>query len=305
MRLSLLALLALAACGDGNPLFDEDGGAPPAPPGPTDPAIPEAVAGNLGAATFVPPSAGNPDGSLRVRITALDAPDVTAGYARAAGLDVPGYTAYAIQDDPLDRLFVGMGAESGDGALEGVLVVGGGQFNTYFGGVDYGRTGPYSGASGLVSYAGTYVGMLNVNVSLPVPPGTDPAVVPGQPLRVTGDVFLNADFADNSVNGAIFNREIADGGVSLTLVDIVLVPTDIDATGRFAGAVERFGEPGSVIGSHAGVFGGTGATSVAGGVRLDGDFIDEVDDEEEYGLFVLDQCGQAGTPAICGIVDVP
>ena len=59
----------------------------------------------------------------------------------------------------------------------------------------------------------------------------------------------------------------------------------------------------SGIGSFAGVLGGTDATSMSGGIHLDGDFVPESDNEEEFGIFVLNQCGTAGEAAICAGVD--
>jgi hypothetical protein len=158
--------------------------------------------------------------------------------------------------------------------------------------------------NGLVSYAGTYAGLLNVgttNGTLPVPPGTDPSLIPERASRVTGDIFLNADFTDNAVEGAITNRQSADLGT--VFADVILVPTAIDGNGRFQGSAEApGGQP--AIGSYAGLFGGTGATSVAGGTHLQY-FDDRFTNEEERGVFVLTRCGLAGDAPICDGVNPP
>ena len=302
-------------CGDGQPFtFDTT---EPTPPDPTDTdgIVPEAVAGNLNDVAWTPPTAGNPDGTLFVEITSLDTTPIRGQYRRNENLDLPGYTAYSRQEDPLDRMFIGMVAQSADGGVMGALVMDGGQFTKYFGGTFFEQTDTYTAHDleqpdhGLVSYAGDYVGMLNLeaprpNEALPIPLGVDPALWPEQATRVSGQIFLNADFADNTVNGAIYDRVAVD--YAAPLPDIFLIPTDIAAAGTFGGDTVD-GEQVDV-GDYAGVFGGTGATSVAGGLFLNGDFIDTiggvgVTNENEYGIFVLNMCGQPGGAAICGVVN--
>jgi hypothetical protein len=310
-----LLLAALSGCGDGQPFTF--GTADPTDPDPDAPTgiVPESVAGNLSDANWTPPTAANPDGTLIVEISALDTTPVRAEYTRNPNLDVPGYTAYSQQEDPLDRMFIAMVAQSADGSVTGALVMDGGQFNKYFGGIHFEQNGRYTPHvpeqpnNGLVSYAGSYVGMLNgdaprPNEALPVDPGTDPALVPGQAIRVEGQVFLNVDFADNMVNGVIYDRTAID--IAAGLPDVVLIPTEVAAAGTFEGTAENPEQ--EEIGSYAGVFGGVGATSVAGGIYLNGDFIQEIngfviDNEEEYGLFVLNQCGLSGDAAICDNVN--
>ena len=126
---------------------------------------------------------------------------------------------------------------------------------------------------------------------MPIPAGTDPSLIPDQASRVTGQIFINADFADNAVNGGVYNRVNIDRNETLT--DLALIVSDIDASGRFLGTVELRGGTTS-IGSYGGTFGGLNASGVAGGIHLDGDFIDNVEREEEFGIFVLTQCGLAG-----------
>lgn len=298
----VIALTALVSCGDGQPFTFGNTTDDPVIDDPTDVnGIPESVAGNLQFLSYDPFFH-----TLEVEITSLDVPAPNPMYNRDARLDLPGYEAYSYQDDPLDRMFIAFVAQSNDGELIGGVVMDGGQFNKFFGGSYFERNGPYSNATangGLVSYAGTYVGITNIdapgNELLPVDPGTDPDILPSQGTRVTGDIFINADFNDNTINGAISNRVLVDYAQAIPTV--YLIPTDISSEGTYAGVVENPAQ--IVIGSYAGTFGGIGATSTAGGIHLDGDFVPGVVNEEEYGVFVLTQCGQAGDAAICDAVN--
>jgi hypothetical protein len=265
-------------------------------------AIAASIAGDLDGGTY-----SVADGTLTVQIT-LDAPGPVARvYSRNAALDVPGYIAFSQQDDPLDRIFIGMGARSADNSVEGVLAMDGGQANRFIGGTTFRQIGAYSEpplgpTTGLVSYAGNYIGLSNLaatsnGIGLPVAPGTPPALIPDQASRVTGQVFINADFTDNAVNGLVVNRTNIDRGEDL--VDLALIITAIDANGRFLGTVEINGEPETSIGDYGGTFGGLNASGLAGSIHLDGNYIDNVDNEEEFGIFVLTQCGLTGDAAIC------
>jgi hypothetical protein len=87
---------------------------------------------------------------------------------------------------------------------------------------------------------------------------------------------------------------------------VILVPSTIEANGTFAGTTERWvnDDPEMpVTGDFGGVFGGTGATAVAGVVALTKiyrtDTGDEIDGGLEHGLFVLQKCGTPGAAAIC------
>ncbi len=312
---SLLALLA--ACNDGQPFtftpVDLEGEVDPAEPVPeeeddpvSDDGVPESVGGNVETVTYRPGS-----NFLSVQITSLDSTPVTAVYERNPALDVGGYRAFSQQEDPLDRMFIGMAKRTADGATQGVLVMDGGQFTKFFGGTHFQRTGAYTPHiprqpdNGLVSYAGRYVGLLNINAprpneALPVPAGTNPDFIPAQPARVRGDVFVNADFADNSVNGAISNRQLLDFG-NAVIPSVFLIPTEIDEDGRFSGDVENANQDG--VGTYAGTFGGSRASGIAAGVHLDGDFLPGVENEEEYGIFVLNKCGTANDANICDTVN--
>lgn len=301
---SLFALLS--ACGDGQPfsfegLTQED----------VDPdveevnGIPAALAGNLNGVTYNPSNK-----TLLVEISSLDSTPISAKYNRDDRFDVPGYIAFTKQEDPLDRMFVGFVDRTADGGAQAVLVHDGGQFGTFFAGTSYSQVGAYSPHNprqpnnGLATYAGEYVGALNAHARgdriAGVPDGTAPAVRPGEPVVVTGDVFINADFADMSLNGTIYNRDVAliPG---LELEDVFLHPTTVDGNGVFGGEINNTENKG--VGTFGGNFGGNGATGVAGSVYMDGDFISAVDDEIEYGIFVLDKCGTPASVDICSAVN--
>lgn len=239
---------------------------------------------------------------MEVTIYALDGDTVSAVYARNATYDTPGYQAYTLQDDPLDRFFTALAATSSDGSSQAVVVMDGGQFNRFFGGASYAQIGEYTAPeSGLASYAGNYVGLLNISTrDGTLPSGADADLLPQRSGRVTGDIFLNVDFADLALNGAITNRVDVDG-IGVTLDTVVLVDANLAADGSFAGKAEDRELSG--IGSFAGVLGGTDGASMSGGLHLDGDFIPDADLEQEFGIFVLQQCGTAGDAAICTGVD--
>ena len=246
--------------------------------------------------------------SLQVNIDGADTTPLLATYTRDSSLDVNGYLAFRMQEDALDRLFIALAKESADGAVRAITVADGGQFNYYFGGGVFERDGAFDRptigtgpGAGQVSYAGSYSAVTNVGltggptfVGIAVPPDTDSSIIPGQPSRVSGDIFLNANFADNTVNGAIYNRLIVDTGFDLRTV--ILVPTAIAENGTFAGNAEFDVE--EVIGTYGGIFGGTDANSVAGLVHLT-QFEDDWDNEQEHGVFVLTQCGPNNTLPIC------
>ncbi len=304
---ALLALLA--ACDDDQPL-NFDGETPTTPPTtPTDgedPLNPDElppvngvfgpVAGDLDAGSF----STSGGGTLQVSIT-LDDDVLLQTYTRNAAYDVPGYLAFTTQDDALDRFFTAFGATSNDGDVQAVLAMDGGQFTKYFGGVTYSATDYTAPSSGLASYAGTYVGMSNFGTrDGTLPSGANPDILPERATRVTGDVFINADFTDNTLNGAIYGRTSLDG--SPVGVDTVfLVPTGINADGSFTGGSENRAQEN--IGSYSGTFGGTNASGIAGGVFLE-EFDEGVENEQERGMFVLNQCGTPGEAAICNDEDV-
>ena len=213
-------------------------------------------------------------------------------------------------------MFVGLARTSSEGSVTAVAAGDGGQNNRVFHGGDFQRNGPWSAptgtsaaGSGQVSYAGTYAAVTNIRAPrpgeiLPVDPGTDPVLVPDQPSRVQGDIFINANFTDNSVNGAIYNRVLVDH--SFGLQSVIMVPTTIEANGTFLGITERWvnDDPSmTVTGDYGGVFGGTDAVAVGGVVALTkiyrSDTGDVMEGALERGVFVLQQCGTPGDAAIC------
>lgn len=312
--LPLIAAVAISACegstGKDNP-FQED-------PEDTEEqaeasTINEALASNV--SNVSKPGAD----TITVEIFALDGTPLTNSFTRNAALDTAGYMAYTAQEDPLDRMFIALAAESLDGSVHAGVAIDGGQFNYFHGGGYYQRDGGFNAPSigngpgeAQVSYAGNYAAVTNISSSegadlLPIPPGVDPddlPDLPGQPSRIEGTIFLNANFADNAVNGEIYNRVLIspiDNTTTLVLDDLTLVVSDIDENGEFFGDVEMSGEVGSDVGDYGGIFGGNGATSVAGIVSVS-DHIDDVENEQEYGVFVLTQCGQPNDAAVCDIV---
>ena len=136
----------------------------------------------------------------------------------------------------------------------------------------------------------------------------DPTTLPDLPsesFRIDGLIFFNANFADNTINGEIYRRNLinpADLSVQSTQPNIELIVTEIDANGEFLGNAEIEGAVGTDVGDYGGIFGGTSARSVAGVVVLE-DFNENIEDEEEIGVFVLTQCGQPNDAALCDIVN--
>lgn len=323
LRFLTLAVVAplLLGCGGNplnNPLFSAETTDPGTTPDGTEPVlqttpvvVPAALAFNLTNARVIA-GTGGADDTLLVEISALDTTPLVATWERNPALDIAGYQAFFIQEDALDRLFVGLAAASADGSTRAVVAGDGGQFNTYFAGTKYERTGGYTPpiasqagpGNGQVSYKGKYAGLLNGGggrgQAIPIPPGrnTAPTEIPNQPAQVTGDVFVNANFADNKVNGVVKNRTTTIDGTGQGLEDVVLTPSDILANGTFVGDTQR---PSDVdpektkTGTFGGVFGGTNASSVAGAIHLDEQVYDRFDTKItgaiERGVFVLDQCG--------------
>jgi hypothetical protein len=248
------------------------------------------------------------NGTLTLTGLSLDSTPEAVTYARTASLDVDGFSAYTLQEDPLDRLFIGLAGRSSDGVVSAVVAGDGGQFNRVFNGALYERSGNFDAptigsgpGAGQVSYAGQYAGLWNggvnssssTSVLLPVPSGTDSSLIPSQAARVQGDVFLNANFQDATVNGSIYNRTLVDYDAALP--NVVLVPTTILDNGTFEGGVEYEDETGN--GTYAGLFGGTDSRWVAGGVSLT-DADPDVSNEIERGVFILEQCNTSSA-AIC------
>lgn len=321
----LMAAALLGGCGGGSNPFEPD---PVVEDGTdTDPdtvtattpvTVPAGLAGNVQDISFDAAA-----GTISVSGLSLDEVPVTATYRRRPGLDRPGYLAFTAQDDPLDRHFTAYVAQSNNsGAVRAGVIGSPGPRNRAFSGGFFERDGGYtppevSETTGLVSYAGNYVGVTNGGDPaggdlLPVPAGTPDELLVSQALTVTGQVFINADFADNNVEGNIFGRSIVETGQDLP--SLVLVSSQIAANGTFNGGVEYdLGDPRSnsdsatPAGSYGGVFGGPNAEGVAGVVSLtEFDGVGNplgFENELERGIFVLDQCGAAVSAAICATVN--
>ena len=288
--LGLAAVAVVSACGGGNPWLDDD-----EPPATT---IPKELLGDLESFDYDPVAQ-----TLIVRGISLDNTPFATTYTRKPGLDVPGYEGYSTQSGSLDRHSTAYVREIN--GTRAAIVVTGGQFRHYFGGSHYSRSGAYSPPtvgpnSGIVTYAGNYVGLLNMAGDggdlLAVNPGTPNDVRPVQAAEVTGKVLINADFADNIVNGVVYGRVIpSNTSIDLSQQSIDLAPTSIEADGTFTGDAERSLVP---VGTYGGLFGGKDATEVAGTLFVT-DHITGLNQIEEYGLFVLSQCGTANADPIC------
>jgi hypothetical protein len=292
--LGVAAATFLSACSGGNPWLDDGGDGGDG----TTPTIPAELLGDLESFTYDPVAK-----TLVVRGISLDNTPIDAVYTRKPGLDVPGYEAYTTQAGALKRHATAYVQER-DGARAAVIVTGG-LFGQYFGGGSYSRTGAFdppavTEPNKLVEYAGDYVGLLNIAGDdgdlLQVAPGTDDDVRPDQAAEVTGSVQLIADFASNVVEGRVYDRIIVDQPtIDLSGQNIDLASTEILADGTFTGDATQIKVD---KGGYGGVFGGTDASAVAGTLFVEG-HIDGISDIEEYGLFVLSQCGTANADPIC------
>ncbi len=287
--LGFAAASMLSACSGGNPFLDDDPDTGTPPPG----NIPADVAGDLDAATFVPDPT-NP--RLVVTGVAYNGTPLPVEYDRtatSATLDSPGgqYTAFTRQPDALNTHTTAYAREVA--GTRGVLVVSGGLDGYYNGGVSYSRSGGFdrpaaNPANADIRYDGEYVGLLNYPddgaALLPVPPGTDPDVAPGQAGRVFGQARIDADFSTNRVKGLVYNRRYEAAGLDIP-ENLEIAPTDILEDGSFAGEVTVAKQ---TKGTYGGTFGGPEAQAVAGGLFAK-DHITGLARVEEYGLFVLER----------------
>lgn len=263
--------------------------------------LPSAIGGDLNRITFNPATE-----TLQVDMSALDASEALATYARAPALDRDGFLAYQVNEGNLQRTFTALTRQSDRGTVLAAVVADGGQFNRRFGGGYYARLIPLTMPvpdgtpnSGLVTYTGDYLGLFTPGASSGLP-GIPAEVDTSTNYRVIGNILLNASFSDLAVNGGVFGREAIDatGATVLALESIALIYTDIDeATGSFIGEVEFVAETQDVIGNYGGAFAGTDASDV-GGVLL----INPIRDEDgmwENGAFVLGVCGMPGEGPLC------
>ncbi len=296
IMLSLALVGGLAACSGGNPFQEETGtGGDPDGTG----AIPEQLANNLESFTYSPT-----DQTLTIRGVDLEDGPFEETYRRRPGLDRGEYEAYTAQDGSLDRHSTAYVRDIR--GTRAAIAVTGGQFRYFFAGGAYGNAGNFSAPAtpeslrdgGLVTYAGNYVGLLNVPGSdedlTAVAGTTEPAFLPSQAAEVTGRMLINASFADGTINGVITSREITDFPGTV-VSDLELAPTEIGADGTFFGdATVNLGK----VGEYGGIFGGAGATEVAGVVHAGG-HITGITNPIEYGAFVLAQCGTPQADPVC------
>ena len=308
-----VALAALSACGDGNPFSagqnPGDGSDPDAF------VIPQEVAGTVTNFTYNPSA-----GELTLTGLLRDGDETTVTYRRRAALDQGVYQAYTFQDDPLDEHTTVYVRERGD--VAGAVAVTGGQFTYYSGGTNFRRVGAYdpivpseANDRGLVTYAGEYIGLSNLNgprTDLLAPPAVDPdavgsSVQPAQASVVNGRVLINVEFATNELAGEVYDRVIdSERFGRVAIPDLIIVPTTMNDDGTFVAEVEL---PGSRqdVGGAAGIIGGQDSDVLAGGLFAEEHFADSiaVGGEEEYGLFVLGRCGgpQQDPSTECSVVD--
>lgn len=285
------AAFFLASCG-GNPFVDTTGGTgggttdPGTTPG-TSSGIPAALKGNLQSVTY-----DETAGTLSVVIVPLDSSPQTLVFNRDPARDTSGFLAFSYQETSSLRYTLGLAGVSADGnAVAGLT--GSGQFAQVVWGSAYAASNfAAPAAGGLATYSGDYVGILNTGSNVPgsiFNPGSP--FQPGIPFRVTGQVMINADFTDSSVEGAIGNRTVVEDPTIPVEPDVFFEISSIAADGSFAGNVIK--PDLTVIGTYGGAFGGADATSVAGAVEMD-----HGSNLLERGIFVADQCA-AGDPPPC------
>ncbi|MEO0402019.1 MAG: hypothetical protein AAF214_06555 [Pseudomonadota bacterium] len=311
--------LGLVACGDGNP-FNTDGDAPAVTTTSSaaqvsDVAVPAEILNDLESINFDATT-----NTLTVTGLTQDGVPLINEYNHVAASFVDGFETFTGQNDPIGRHATAFVA-SRDGGLQAGVVMTGPQFNRFFGGTFYDRSGDYEAPTAPesrfdVTYVGNYAGGLNfpgpLTDRLPIAPGVDPDVdLPQQTAYVRGLMFVNVDLNDMSVEGEIYNRTGVfgqDGSGNLVsdstipgfvgLPDIVLVDGALEGDGTFSGNLEVDGVVGEDIGDFAGVIGGPGGNAAVGGTTLS-DYTTLFDNEIEYGVFVLDLCDATSTDPIC------
>ncbi|MGJ8625705.1 MAG: thymidylate synthase [Sulfitobacter sp.] len=289
--------ISLSACGSGTAPFGGTTTQTDGSGGGTAGAIPAALAGTVDSFTYNPNSQ-----TLSIQGVEGDNNALNGAYRRRPGLDRVGYQAYTAQDASNGRHST-VYVRDIDGTRAAVVATGVQYQNLYAGGA-YSNTsytprvqpGSNEPDSGLVYYTGHYVGLLNGPGSSEdlTPPnnGESPSVTTVQAAEITGDMQMTADFATLNVDGIIYNRRLVDFAdpatptVPAALADIALQGTTIAADGTFLGVAEQQNQ---ARGEYGGIFGGTGATAVAGIVHVE-DHIDNLTNEEEYGVFVLGEC---------------
>jgi hypothetical protein len=264
--------------------------------------VPVEVAKNLRAINYDPTGPG----TLKVNMDGLTASPLVATFVRAPKLDIAGYRAFTYQETGLQRSHLALVSENARGNLEAGVVADGGQFNRHFGGGHFARVDTFTRPTvragvetGQFSYAGTYAGVFLPGDLSTTSPQLPDGLQPNVPLRTQGDALINANFANDLVNGGVANRVLLDDkGAQIAQLDGITFPaTAIDSNGQFLGDVEFQGKPGTSIGDVGGIFGGTGASDVAGVIVINP--ISGNGDIWEYGVFNLPRCDLAGASPIC------
>jgi len=298
--------LGVAACGDGNPFTSAT--TPGGGTGSSD--VPALILNDLERISF---NATN--NTLTVTGLTQDGVPLVNEYRYIPTTFAAGYETFTGQNDPLGRHATAFVA-SREGVQAGVVMTGG-QFNKFFGGAFFERTGGYSAPTTPdsrfdVTYYGNYAGGINgvgpITDLFPTT-GLDPDVgTPNQTAYVRGLMFVNVDLNDLSVEGEIYDRTGVFASGLTDLPDLVLVEGTLTGDGTFSGNIEfdardtNTGTPndpvGNDIGDFAGVIGGPGGNAMAGGVTLS-EFTDDFVNELEYGVFVLDLCVAGNTDPIC------
>ncbi|MEL6620533.1 MAG: hypothetical protein AAFP16_16785 [Pseudomonadota bacterium] len=310
--------LGIASCGDGNPFTTTDDTTTGTPTTGGTSAVPTNILGDLTRIDF-----NAADNTLTVSGLTQDGVPLVTEYTAQAGTFAPGFVTFTGQNDPLGRHATAFVA-SRDGLQAGIVMTGG-QFNNFYGGSFFERTGGYTAPTAPdsrfdVTYIGNYAAGLNgpgpVTDLLPVTGAIDPDVnLPGQTAYIRGLMFVNVDLNDMSVEGEIYDRTaVLQDPVNPTvpvfgdLPDLVLVDGTLAEDGTFTTNLEidasdpNPGAPddpiGTDVGDVAGVIGGPDGGSIVGGTRIE-DFTEDLDNEIEFGVFVLDICTAASTDPIC------
>lgn len=316
--ISVCALvLVVGACSGSNPFTVVDAGTVGTPTTPAATGIPAAVQGDLTSFVYDPVA-------QTLSVTGIDniGNTPTTAFRRRANLDVMApdgtvaYEAYTAQAGPLNEHATSYLKTISD--VTAALTVTGGQFTQHEGGAVYSRNGSYTPApvsaqnsQGLVEYAGSYIGFSKVNGSTtditPVVGTPSPGLVTSQASQVSGDLFIVVDFSNSTLRGVVENRVLTaiNNTTGATVVEsvpnLVLIKTDVTVDGTFTGDVQILGN--TDVGTFAGILGGPESEVIAGGLYVDNHFEDQRDGEEEFGIFVLRQCGTSSTndPATCAL----
>lgn len=308
--ISLCAAAGLAACGGDAPFGQGEETATDGSTGAAE--IPTELAGQLTSFTYDADSE-----TLSITGIAGDGNAVDGAYRRRPALDRGGYEAYTAQTAANGRHSTVYVREI-DGTRAAVVATGV-QYENRYAGTAYANdsytprvavdsTDP---DSGIVIYTGRYIGLLNgpgSNEDVTAPnPGEDPSVLTSQAAEITGEVQITADFATSNVDGVIYNRELTDfddpdnPGNPIRPADIALEGTAIAEDGTFFGTAEQ---DNTAVGEYGGIFGGEGATAVAGSISVE-NHIEGVESEEEFGIFVLDECAPPASGPDCNLGPAP